>query len=65
MNLAKNPDKVSIEIGGRTRKVVPQSLKGEEREEVWRQIVSLAPGYARYREKTDREIPVIRLQAAG
>lgn len=62
-NMAKNPDKVSIEIGQRTLSVVPQSLKGEERVEAWRQIVALAPGYARYEEKTDRVIPVVRLRA--
>jgi len=61
VNMARNPDKVSIEIGGRKLKVRPQSLKGSEREEAWQRIVSLAPGYAAYQQKTDREIPVVRL----
>jgi len=61
INMAKNPDKVWIEIGARTLKVRPESLKGAEREEALERIVSLAPGYGAYQRKTDREIPIIRL----
>jgi deazaflavin-dependent oxidoreductase (nitroreductase family) len=57
-NMAKNPDKVWIEIGKRKLKVHPGSLKGPEREQAWRRIVSLAPYYGEYEQKTDREIPV-------
>ncbi len=60
-NLAKNPDKVWIEIAGGTMKVRPESLQGAEREEALRRIVATAPIYAAYQEKTDRQIPVIRL----
>ncbi len=63
-NLARNPDRVSIEIGGRHIKVEPQSLRGAERAAAWRKVVTLAPGYAAYEKKTDREIPIIRLRAA-
>jgi hypothetical protein len=41
--------------------VRPDSLHGQERAEAWDRIVDLAPGYGAYTEKTDREIPVIRL----
>ncbi len=61
VNMARNPDKVRIQFGGRNFPVRPESLKGSEREEAWRRIVSLAPGYGAYQEKTDREIPVVRL----
>jgi F420H(2)-dependent quinone reductase len=37
------------------------SLSGEEREAAWQQIVRIAPGFAEYQRKTDREIPVVRL----
>jgi deazaflavin-dependent oxidoreductase (nitroreductase family) len=60
-NLAKHPDQVWIELEGRTVKVRPESLKGAEREEAWRRVVALAPGYGAYTTKTDREIPIIRL----
>lgn len=64
-NLARNPDRVSIEIAGHQIKVEPESLRGAEREAAWRQVVALAPGYAAYEKKTDREIPVIRLRAVA
>jgi hypothetical protein len=32
-----------------------------EREEAWRQIIAAAPRFAQYQQKTDRELPVIRL----
>jgi deazaflavin-dependent oxidoreductase (nitroreductase family) len=62
VNMARSPDKVWVEIGKRTLEVRPESLKAAEREEAWRRIVSLAPAYAAYQEKTDREIPVVRLR---
>jgi deazaflavin-dependent oxidoreductase (nitroreductase family) len=65
VNLARNPDRVSIEIGGRYVKVEPQSLQGAERAAAWRQVVALAPGYAAYETRTDREIPIIRLRAVA
>ena len=60
-NMAKNPDKVWIEIGKRKLRVHPETLKGPELEEAWRRITSVAPFYGDYRQKTDREIPVVRL----
>jgi deazaflavin-dependent oxidoreductase (nitroreductase family) len=65
VNLARNPDQVSIEIGGRQIKVEPQSLRGEERAAAWRKVVALAPGYAAYEKRTDREIPILRLRAVA
>ena len=64
-NIAKNPDKVWIEIGKRKLQVHPESLKGPEREEALRRIVSVAPYYGEYQQKTDREIPIIRLTPAA
>jgi deazaflavin-dependent oxidoreductase (nitroreductase family) len=62
-NLAKNPDRAWIEVDGQRVQVLPESLKGAERAEAWRRIVAAAPGYGEYQEKTDREIPVVRLTA--
>lgn len=67
VNLAKNPGKVTVELGteqGRVRTVKPESLKGEERERAWREIERLSPGYGKYQEQTDRAIPIVRLRAA-
>src|SRR5713101_444779 len=65
INLAKNPDKVWIEVGNRKLKVVPDSLKGSERESAYTRVVAVAPRYAGYLKKTDREIPVVRLTPAS
>jgi deazaflavin-dependent oxidoreductase (nitroreductase family) len=60
-NLAANPDKVQIEIEGRKIAVTAEQLQGAEREEAWRQITTAVPRFAKYQQKTDRELPVIRL----
>ena len=60
-NLAKHPDQVFIERNGRRIRVQAISLSGQERDAAWQQIVRIAPGFAEYQRKTDREIPVVRL----
>ena len=60
-NLAAHPDRVRIEIPGRAVPVTPEQLHGAEREEAWQKITAAAPQFAKYQEKTDRELPVIRL----
>jgi len=62
-NLAKHPDQVEIEFEGRKTAVTPRRLEGEERAAAWARIVSERPNFAGYEEKTDREIPVLRLTA--
>jgi deazaflavin-dependent oxidoreductase (nitroreductase family) len=61
INLAKNPDKVSVEVGRDRFKVRPEILRGAERSEAWARIIAAAPGYGKYEQSTDREIPVVRL----
>ena len=60
-NLAANPDKVWIEIGRDRLKVRPEILAGDERAAAWKRIVAEAPAFGGYVDKTDREIPVVRL----
>jgi len=60
-NMAKHPDQVWAEVGGRKFKVRPQTLQGAEREAAMQRVIQASPGYARYQVTTDREIPVIRL----
>ncbi len=60
-NIAANPEKVQIEIDGRKIAVTAEQLHGADREEAWRQITAAAPRFAQYQQKTDRELPVIRL----
>ena len=62
-NIAAHPDKVRIEVEGRTVAVVAEQLHGAERTEAWEQIVATVPRFGGYQQKTDREMPVIRLVA--
>ncbi|HEY8811753.1 MAG TPA: nitroreductase/quinone reductase family protein [Candidatus Dormibacteraeota bacterium] len=64
-NLAKNPDQVELEVGGRRLQVTPESLHGSERDAAWKTIVERSPNFGDYEKGTDREIPVIRLTPAA
>ena len=63
-NIATHPDQVSIELPQRRVRVTPEQLEGTRRHEAWKRIVQAQPRYAKYQEKTDRLLPVIRLVAA-
>ncbi|WP_344591805.1 nitroreductase/quinone reductase family protein [Actinomadura vinacea] len=60
-NLAAHPDKIKIEVEGREVAVVAEQLHGAERAQAWEQIIAAAPRFAQYQQKTDRELPIIRL----
>jgi deazaflavin-dependent oxidoreductase (nitroreductase family) len=60
-NIAAHPDQVQIEVDGRKVAVTAEQLHGAERAEAWQQITTTAPRFTRYQQKTDRELPVIRL----
>ncbi len=62
LNMAKNPERVWVEIGKQRVKVQPESLRGADRAEAWQRIVLLSPGYGGYQQKTDREMPIVRLR---
>jgi len=60
-NIAAYPDQVQVEVDGRTIRVKAEQLHGAERAQAWQQIAAAAPRFAQYQDKTDRELPVIRL----
>ena len=62
-NLAAHPDQARIEIADRRVAVSAEQLHGQAREKAWRRIKNEVPRFAKYEQKTDRELPVIRLQA--
>lgn len=64
-NIAEHPDQVWIELPQRSLRVTPQQLEGARREERWKRIVQAQPRYAKYQDKTDRLLPVIRLVPAS
>lgn len=63
-NVAANPDRITIELAGETIPVAAEQLHGEERSRAWAAIVESSANFGGYEEKTDREIPVIRLTRA-
>ena len=60
-NLIANPDQAWATVDKQKARVRADSVEGREYQEAWDRIVSLAPGYDSYLEKTDRKIPIIRL----
>lgn len=62
-NVAAHPDQVEVEIGGVRTPVTADELHGEERAAAWTQIVATTAQFGRYEQRTDREIPVVRLTA--
>ena len=61
LNLQANPE-VMIEVEGQKQTARAEDTKGAERERLWSIIVSKAPAYGEYEQKTEREIPVVRLK---
>jgi deazaflavin-dependent oxidoreductase (nitroreductase family) len=64
VNMARNPQDVWIETGGRRVRVTPTSLQGPGRDEAWAWITQQSSRFGGYQDKTDREIPVIQLRTA-
>ena len=62
-NLAKTPDATIDFGGGRRVPVRARTLAGAELDAAWDRIGREAPEYTRYQAKTDRAIPVVRLEA--
>lgn len=63
INMAKNPDSIWLRAGNRRVRVEATNLKADEGESAYARLVAIWKGYAGYRQKTDREIPVVRLTA--
>src|SRR3990170_1123862 len=63
-NLEVNPAATVVMADGSRVPVHARRLEGEAEEQVWDRLGSEAPEYLAYRSKTDRPIPVIRLERA-
>jgi deazaflavin-dependent oxidoreductase (nitroreductase family) len=63
LNMARHPDEVWIEVDGRRVRVAARTLAGEERDRAWQRITTQSSRFTGYQEKTDREIPIVRLAA--
>lgn len=62
LNLRADP-RATLQVGSRKTAVTAQEVAGEERDRLWRIAVEAYPGYARYQQRTGREIPVVVLTA--
>jgi deazaflavin-dependent oxidoreductase (nitroreductase family) len=61
LNLQSSP-KVEIQIGRRRIPMVARDAAGDERTELWDEVVAKVADYAEYQERTDRQIPVVILE---
>lgn len=61
LNLAAHPDRVTVEVGGRSVPVRARELHDAERAAAWAGITARAANFRRYERGTDRQIPVIEL----
>lgn len=60
LNLAANPQAL-VEVGSRTLRVRAQECPPEDAARLWTQVLATAPDYDRYRRRTTRRIPLLRL----
>lgn len=61
LNLSADP-KIAVTVGTKRIAVEASPAEGEEREQIWNDIIALSPDYAQYRTRTDRRIPVVVLR---
>jgi deazaflavin-dependent oxidoreductase (nitroreductase family) len=62
-NLEADPD-VTVQIKGDTFKARARTARPDEKPDMWQHMTEVWPDYDAYQEKTDREIPVVVLEAA-
>ena len=60
-NVAAQPDAVRVVVAGRELSVTAEQISGHERDQVWQRVCMENPRFRKYGEKTDREIPIVRL----
>ncbi len=60
LNLKSHPQ-ASVEAFGKVLAVKAEELRGEARSKAWQRVIATAPSYARYEQRTAREIPVLLL----
>ena len=63
-NLRAHPDQVTVQDGPEPWDGVAREVTGEEKRQWWERAVAVYPEYARYQQRTDREIPVFVVERA-
>jgi F420H(2)-dependent quinone reductase len=59
LNLKADPEALMVQDGGECFDATARELHGEEREIWWQRAVEAYPTYARYQERTKRQIPIL------
>jgi F420H(2)-dependent quinone reductase len=62
LNLKANPE-ATVEIGRRKLRVRAEQAIQRDKERLWPRLVEMYGGYESYRERTNREIPVVLLRS--
>jgi deazaflavin-dependent oxidoreductase (nitroreductase family) len=60
-NLAADPD-VTVQVGADDFRAVARTATAQEKERLWPAMVNIWPDFDNYRQKTDRDIPVVVLE---
>mgnify|MGYP001103303510 CR=1 FL=1 len=60
-NMRAHPD-VTVALDGETTPYTARELSGAEKTAVWQKATAIYPGYNAYKQRTDREIPVLLLE---
>jgi F420H(2)-dependent quinone reductase len=58
-NLKADPEALMVQDGAERFDATARELRGEEREIWWQRAVDAYPTYARYQERTKRQIPIL------
>jgi proline iminopeptidase len=61
LNLSAVPD-VHVQVKADRFRARARTAEGDERERLWQRMAEIWPAYDDYRQKTDREIPVVVLE---
>ena len=58
----QSADRAQVQVGAEAFEVKWSAVAQDERMEYWRKLQAAVPAYSAYRTRTDREIPLIRLE---
>jgi deazaflavin-dependent oxidoreductase (nitroreductase family) len=60
LNVSKTPE-VEIQVKDKVMRATATTVQGAERKRLWEVATSVWPNFDQYAERTDREIPVVKL----
>ncbi len=60
-NIVAHPDQVWAEVSGTKHRVEVEQLEGDVRARAWERVTQSVPSFEGYLDKTDRQLPVLRL----